>query len=611
MGTRARRVPSAPPDPRRRPCAPAARPRGSEGFRADERVLARREKSSLDLSGARRRAFGGPAPPRRPPARLTRSGTRVRPGRRAFAMADVPSKDDDDANPCVLHSLPLRATRRAHPRAPRARSRRSLASTAAERSFVHSLTSSAAPRAILPTFLLFAQPPFPSSIPHAASSVASPCTSAAPRPTRPRASCSTPSAPPAARDVASAVSVRYKPTSKKLEIELPPDPRERNRDPDASSALRGGGGVAATRVLVSQDTPGHEGYCVAAMRDGVLRVVPIDRAFQMRPGTAHLDAADERARAPRARRGGGRYGQHGHHLTTPPRSTRTRLTSRTRRSRVRPRGDGGGSRGTSERGVPGLRRRAPSPSAKPRAWSRSDVGPGGGPAVRPRSSCLCRCRCGGARRSARRRCGCARRVPEAARGGRAVITLDAAFRHDPPPGVRGARGGGGATRRRRAGGGGEASGRVLAHPARVRRSRTGCVLSGAARRTSRVRARARVRREGIHLSDGVFPGVPRPGRRSRRGHTSARSAPCPRRGSRTRRATTDAGFRRRRQSGGKVGAGQENARGNEGGGGSPAADPRRRGVPRGLRRGPPRHIRRRSPGTPAPPPPPRAVRSVL
>lgn len=93
-------------------------------------------------------------------------------------------------------------------------------------------------------------------------------------------------------DIASVNSVRYKPRSGKLEIELPNTgeaANPRNVDSEATPNLR-----VDTRVLVSTESPVHVGYCVAQMRDGALHLTPVDAAFQMRPSLAHLDAADDK-----------------------------------------------------------------------------------------------------------------------------------------------------------------------------------------------------------------------------------------------------------------------------------------------------------------------------
>ena len=93
-------------------------------------------------------------------------------------------------------------------------------------------------------------------------------------------------------DIASVNSVRYKPRSGKLEIELPNTgeaANPRNVDSEATPNLR-----VDTRVLVSTESPVHAGYCVAQMRDGALHLTPVDAAFQMRPSLAHLDAADDK-----------------------------------------------------------------------------------------------------------------------------------------------------------------------------------------------------------------------------------------------------------------------------------------------------------------------------
>ena len=93
-------------------------------------------------------------------------------------------------------------------------------------------------------------------------------------------------------DIEKVEFVRYKPKSGKLEIELPKTgeaANPRNVDLEAAPNLR-----VDTRVLTSTETPVHEGYCVAAMRDGALHLTPVDAAFQMRPSLAHLDAADDR-----------------------------------------------------------------------------------------------------------------------------------------------------------------------------------------------------------------------------------------------------------------------------------------------------------------------------
>lgn len=386
-------------------------------------------------------------------------------------------------------------------------------------------------------------------------------------------------APDRPYDVASAVSVRYKPTSKKLEIELPPDPRERNRDPDASSTLRGGGGVAATRVLVSQDTPGHEGYCVAAMRDGVLRVVPIDRAFQMRPGTAHLDAADERARRLRERdREGGQYGQHGHHLNHGA-SVGTHAAHL-----YEPAGPGFDPAGTaadpgesSERGAPGsaaglLVPKRETAGVEPEA----SVGPGGGPGGS--STKLMPLQVQVRRRETERQTemrlhshAYLKQLEEDERW----ITLDAAFHHG-APGVRGGEeeeeGGGKDAEKKRRAAAEEASRRVFSPiPGK------GSPIPGDGAESSRARRGERGKGSGtgtgsarghVSPSDGLFPRGPSAGSAVAPG--AYLDALCP--VSASRLADEKGDDRRGGVGGGDksgvVGAGQENARGNEGGGGS-------------------------------------------
>tara|TARA_B110000977_G_scaffold26996_1_gene33890 strand:- start:12997 stop:14898 length:1902 start_codon:yes stop_codon:yes gene_type:complete len=93
-------------------------------------------------------------------------------------------------------------------------------------------------------------------------------------------------------DIGDVTQVRYKPKSGKLEIELPKTGEAsnvRNVDTEAAQNLK-----VDKRVLVSTESPVHEGYVVACMKDGALHITPVDAAFQMRPSLAHLDAADDR-----------------------------------------------------------------------------------------------------------------------------------------------------------------------------------------------------------------------------------------------------------------------------------------------------------------------------
>ena len=72
-------------------------------------------------------------------------------------------------------------------------------------------------------------------------------------------------------------------------MELPLDNNKQNFDAESAPNLR-----IERRVLTSTETPVHDGYCIAVMRDGALHITPVNTVFQMRPSLAHLDAADER-----------------------------------------------------------------------------------------------------------------------------------------------------------------------------------------------------------------------------------------------------------------------------------------------------------------------------
>ena len=621
MGTRVR-VAYLPPRARSRGavhCAPAAPPAGKcAGFARTSASLPdlRKIVTRLGVAPADALFEVGPAPPRRPPARLTRSGTPASaPDGARSRWRTSPRRMTTTPTRASSTPSPLRATRRAHPRAPHAPipSIRAPPPPPSVRSFTRSQPPP--PRAILPHLSSLRSTPPPSLPSHSSRSVVRRIPVYFSRSAPDSSACVLQyplRAPDRPRDVASAVSVRYKPTSKKLEIELPPDPRERNRDPDASSALpwrrrrRGD-----PRPRPPRTPPGHRGTasrrCATASSRRPHRRARSRCARGRRTSTPPTSAREGSASAPGR---GGSTDNTDTTLTTPPRDG-------ARRTSTNDAGPGFDPAGTAA--DPGVVRRggegaAPppgssSPSAKPRAWSRKRASaPAAVPAVRPRSSCLCRCTSAARDGAPDGDAAALARVPEAARGGRAV---DHPRRGVSPRSPRGPRGRGGArvgaekTRRRRGGRRRRRPWRVFSpipgkgSPIPGDGLRPGRIERGA-RREAQLRARGRSSARGDISPRGIPPGSPA-GSAVAPGHLDALcpvSAAARRVGREGRRPA--AGFRRRRQKRGKSRRRSRERARKRRRRLSKAADPSAARRPaRGLRRGRSRRIRRRSPGTPA------------
>ena len=76
-------------------------------------------------------------------------------------------------------------------------------------------------------------------------------------------------------------AVRYKPASRRLEVEIPSD----ETTDDFSTTHQ---------ALASTETQVQDGYCVATIHEGIFYVTAINSVFQMRPCMAHLNVNEER-----------------------------------------------------------------------------------------------------------------------------------------------------------------------------------------------------------------------------------------------------------------------------------------------------------------------------
>ena len=96
-------------------------------------------------------------------------------------------------------------------------------------------------------------------------------------------------------DVANVESVRYKPDAAKLEMTMPIEESERNRDEDAAEHTR-----ISSLLLTSSSAKAEahgDGVVVGTIHNGAMYLTPIEAVYQMRPSLQHLDAADS-ARQP-------------------------------------------------------------------------------------------------------------------------------------------------------------------------------------------------------------------------------------------------------------------------------------------------------------------------
>lgn len=88
--------------------------------------------------------------------------------------------------------------------------------------------------------------------------------------------------------MATVEDVRFKPEAMRLEMTLPIEASERNRDASAKNQI-------SSLVLTSSSARTehhHGGVVVGTMRDGAFYLSPIESVYQMRPSLHHIDAAD-------------------------------------------------------------------------------------------------------------------------------------------------------------------------------------------------------------------------------------------------------------------------------------------------------------------------------
>ncbi|OUS42752.1 polr3e-prov protein [Ostreococcus tauri] len=91
-------------------------------------------------------------------------------------------------------------------------------------------------------------------------------------------------------DVEGLEQVKFKREAMRLEMTLPIEANERNRDNSAADSQK-----ITSLVLTSASAKTeahHGGVVVGTVRDGGLYLTPIDAVYQMRPSLRHLDAAD-------------------------------------------------------------------------------------------------------------------------------------------------------------------------------------------------------------------------------------------------------------------------------------------------------------------------------